>query len=64
MENTFEKAMQRLEDISKQLSESDVSIDQSLELYSEGVKLISFCSDKLQFISQKIEEIDNNVKGE
>lgn len=62
MKVTFEQAMQRLEEISKQLSESDATIDKSLELYSEGVKLIAFCNDKLQHISQKIEEIDSSTK--
>ncbi|MEG0019543.1 MAG: exodeoxyribonuclease VII small subunit [Oscillospiraceae bacterium] len=62
MKITFEQAMQRLEEISKQLSESDATIDKSLELYSEGVKLIAFCNDKLKFVSKKIEEIDNSVK--
>lgn len=64
MEKTFEQAMERLDKISTELSENDASIDKSLELYSEGVKLIKFCSDKLQFISQKIEEIDNSIKEE
>lgn len=47
MEYTFESAMNRLDEISKLLSENSESLDRSLELYSEGVKLIKFCNDKL-----------------
>jgi exodeoxyribonuclease VII small subunit len=59
MKLTFEQAMERLEEISVILSENQVSIDQSLELYAEGTKLIKFCNDKLKTVSLKIEEIDS-----
>ena len=59
MNLTFEQAMERLEEISVILSENQVSIDQSLELYAEGTKLIKFCNDKLKAVSLKIEEIDS-----
>ena len=39
--------MNRLDEISKLLSENSESLDRSLELYAEGVKLIKFCNDKL-----------------
>ena len=59
MNLTFEQAMERLEEISVILSENQVSIDQSLELYAVGTKLIKFCNDKLKTVSLKIEEIDS-----
>ena len=59
MNLTFEQAMERLEEISVILSENQTSIDQSLELYAEGTKLIKFCNDKLKTVSLKIEEIDS-----
>ena len=61
MKLTFEQAMSRLEDISETLSAGDISIDQSLELYAEGTKLIKMCSEKIKNVSLKIEEIDSEV---
>ena len=61
MKLTFEQAMERLEAISKTLSENQVSIDDSLKLYAEGAKLIKFCSEKLNVVSLKIEEIDSEI---
>ncbi len=61
MKLTFEQAMERLEEISGILSENQVSIDKSLELYAEGTKLIKFCSDKLKAVTLKIEEIDSEI---
>lgn len=64
MKLTFEQAMGRLEEISQILSDNQVSIDQSLELYAEGTKLIKFCSEKLKTVSLKIEEIDSQLNDE
>lgn len=61
MNLTFEQAMARLEDISQTLNENQVSIDESLELYAEGAKLIKFCSEKLKGVSLRIEEIDSDI---
>ena len=61
MKMTFEQAMERLEEISQALSENQVSIDESLELYAAGAKLIKFCSEKLKSVSLKIEEIDSEL---
>ena len=61
MKLTFEQAMSRLEDISETLSAGDISIDESLELYAEGTKLIKMCSEKIKNVSLKIEEIDSEV---
>ena len=61
MKLTFEQAMARLEEISNILSSGAVSIDESLELYAEGTKLIKFCSEKLNAVTLKIEEIDSEL---
>lgn len=61
MKLTFEQAMERLEEISEILSTGEVSIDQSLELYAEGTKLIKLCSEKLKNVTLKIEEIDSEL---
>ena len=61
MKLTFEQAMDRLEEISQILSSAEVSIDQSIELYAEGTKLIKMCSEKLKTGSLKIEESDSEL---
>lgn len=40
---TYEQAKQRLEEISVQLSNSNVTLDEALKLYEEASKLSSFC---------------------
>lgn len=64
MEKSFEQSMKRLEEISEILTNGNISLDDSLALYSEGVKLISQCSQKLNAVSCQIKEIENSFKGE
>lgn len=59
---TFEAAMQRLEEITRRLEASDTSLDDSLELYKEGVELIRLCNAKLDEAQQKITVVDTGEK--
>lgn len=60
MKQTFESAMSRLEEISEILSENNVTLDESLKLYAEGVKLLKFCNSKLEQAQVKIMDIEGN----
>ena len=60
MKQTFENAMSRLEEISEILSENNVTLDESLKLYAEGVKLLKFCNTKLEQAQVKIRDIEGN----
>lgn len=58
MELTFEQAMKRLDEISTSLSGDTLSLDMSLELYAEGVKLIKLCSEKLSQATLTVKSIE------
>lgn len=62
---TYEKAYERLEEISQALSKNDIALDESLELYAEGVKLLNFCNSKLRQAKLKLQDINgNDLEGE
>lgn len=61
MKQTFENAMSRLEEISELLSENNVTLDESLKLYAEGVKLLKFCNSKIEQAQIKIRDIEGNI---
>ncbi len=60
MKQTFENAMARLEEISRILQDNNVTLDESLKLYAEGVKLLNYCNDKLNKASLKIQDINGD----
>lgn len=56
-EATFEMKMTRLEEIVKSLDEDGLSLEKSLELYQEGIKLSKECDDILKNAELKVEEL-------
>jgi len=51
---TFESALERMEEITNLLSQGNIGLDETTKLYSEGIKLASFCEKKLAEAKQKI----------
>lgn len=62
-ELTFEKAMERLEEIVELLENGENELDKSLSLFEEGVKLISLCNKKLEKAEESVKMLVN-VDGE
>ncbi len=64
---TFEEALDRLEKITKRLEEDDVMLDEAVNLYEEGMKLVDFCSTKLEEAENRIRLItkikDNSIES-
>jgi len=65
MENniTFEQSLMRLESIVKELESGDVSLDESLALFEEGVKLSGVCSNLLKNAKQKVDILIESADG-
>lgn len=59
----FEEAMERLEEIVNSLENGEFSLDDSLELFEEGVKLVKFCNNKLEKIEGSVKKLIN-INGE
>lgn len=62
-EKKFEEAMKRLEDIVQSLESSDLSLENSLKIFEEGMKLVSFCSKKLEEAEQKVTMLVKEGEG-
>ena len=60
---SFEEAMKRLEEIANKLENGQASLDESLALYEEGIKLVRYCNEKLDHAEQKIRILDPNTSG-
>ncbi len=59
----FEKRLGRLEEIVSKMEEGEMSLDDSLALFEEGVKLSRECNAQLEQAEQKVKlllKIDEN----
>lgn len=52
---TFESALARLEQITEELEDGDMSLDISLKKFDEGIKLAGYCSEQLTKARSKVE---------
>jgi exodeoxyribonuclease VII small subunit len=62
--NDFEKAFQELEQIVQRLEGEQLSLDESLKLFEQGIALSRFCHQKLEAVEKKIEMILSDAKGD
>ena len=51
----LDEALERLEEINNKLSEKDISLNESIELYKEGTILASKCKEQLQGIEKELQ---------
>ena len=50
----IDEALERLEEINNKLSEKDIALNESIELYKEGTLLASKCKEQLQGIEKEL----------
>ena len=63
-ENSFEKNLQKLEIIVDKLESGEIGLEESVELYEEGMKIKKICDKKLKDMEMQIKKIkieDNKV---
>ncbi|MEX0895202.1 MAG: exodeoxyribonuclease VII small subunit [Balneolaceae bacterium] len=60
----FEEALKKLEAIVEKLEDPDVSLEESIELYEEGVELSRYCSESLEEAVLRIEKINEKSESE
>ena len=62
-EKSFEEAMQRLEEITQNLESGDLSLEDSIDVFEEGMKLAKFCSKKLEEAEKKVTKLVKEGEG-
>lgn len=62
-ELNFEEAIKRLEEIAEDMENNELSLEQSMKLFQEGVKLSELCNKKLDEAERKINTIIKNTSG-
>ena len=60
---TFEAAMKRLEGVVHELENGELSLDEALKKFQEGIKLSKFCSNKLEESEKKVSMLLRDAEG-
>ncbi len=56
-EKTFEENLNELENIVKELEQGNIDLEKSIDKYTEAMKLVKVCSDKLNNATEKVNKI-------
>jgi len=60
---TFEKNLERLDVIVRQLEDAELPLEKSLELYEEGMKLSAVCHKQLEEAEGRVEILRKRAGG-
>jgi exodeoxyribonuclease VII small subunit len=63
-ESKFEEALERLERIVEDLEGGELPLEEALQVFEEGMKLIKFCSKKLEEAERKVTALVQQEGGE
>jgi exodeoxyribonuclease VII small subunit len=56
---TFETALSKLEKITEELEAGELSLENSLKKFDEGIQLVNFCNAKLDDAKNRVEILLN-----
>lgn len=59
MKKTFEENLEELENIVKELESGNVSLDDAINKYSDAIKLVKICEDKIKNAEEVVTKIVN-----
>lgn len=62
-EMSYEEAVAMLEQVVAKLESGDVALDESMELFQQGMKLADFCGKKLNSMEEKITKLMLQADG-
>ena len=57
---TFEQAMAKLDEIVAAMQNNELALEDALNAYKEGSKLVQFCQKKLTDVETQLKMFDNN----
>jgi exodeoxyribonuclease VII small subunit len=57
MTKTFEESLENLENIVKELESGNVNLDDAINKYSEAMKLVKICEDKIKSAEEMVTKI-------
>ena len=60
---TFEEALGQLEELTRQIEQGEIGLEESITKYEEGMKLVQHCRDVLGKAEHKIEQLQQRVDG-
>ena len=59
-EETLEEVFAQLDDLAEKLEDKETSLEDSFNLYKQGMELLKVCSDKLDTVEKKMLQMNED----
>jgi exodeoxyribonuclease VII small subunit len=60
----FEEALKKLEELVKKMESGDLALEDSLKAFEEGIRLIRFCTGRLDEAERRVEILIKDDQGD
>ena len=60
----YEEAIKRLQVIVERMERGDLPLEEAMESFTEGIKLVQYCHQKLEEAESKVQMLLQNQQGE
>ena len=57
---TIEKTMEALDQIAKRLESNEITLEESFQIYKEGMELLQYCSSKIDTVEKKMLQMNED----
>lgn len=57
---SIEESFGKLQEILEKMEAEDVTLEQSFACYEEGMKLVRYCSEKIEQVEQKVMQLNED----
>lgn len=63
-ENTIEDNFNNIEEIISKMESEDITLEDSFDLYSKGLKFVKDCNEKIEKVEKQMKIIEGEYKDE
>jgi len=60
VEQTLEELFERLDSVMERLEGEEVFLEESFQLYQEGMDILKICNTKIDTVEKKVQMLDKN----
>lgn len=60
-ELSLEQAFLKIDELMNEMSDEDIPLEKSFELYKEGMDLLNHCNNKIDKVEKQIKELSNDI---
>lgn len=60
-ELSLEQAFIKIDELMNEMSDEDIPLEKSFELYKQGMDLLNHCNGKIDKVEKQIKELNNDI---